>query len=313
MKAPILLVSNDVDFISELLEAFQTHCPNLEAFLPDQQGAENAILAACWYPENLILSHYPKLKAVHSLAAGVDHLGAEVFASGLPICRIVDENQRRGMFEFVLWGVLNAHRDFDRARTNQIENHWQRSPQKLAADIRIGVMGLGSFGEYVAKELAAFGYQVFGWSRSPKEIDGVICCSGCEPFSNRLHTLNQLDIVVNLLPLNPATQGILNKTLFDELQQGAYVINCGRGGHVNENDLMQAIEKGRLRGALLDVFNEEPLSASSPLWQAKGITITPHMASAASNQAIVKQVAENTECLMKGNGLANTIDTHKGY
>ena len=312
MTLSILLSSNENEFTDELLVAFEQLYPEVDVYLPGQEGAENASLAACWFPEESLLQDYPQLKCIHSLAAGVDHLGAKIIASGLPVCRIVDENQQRGMFEFVLWGVLNMQRDFDRAVANQKTQTWKRYPQKAAEDIRIGVMGLGSFGEYVAKQLADFGYQVFGWSRSPKQIDGVTCLSGDKPFGQSSDVLGELDVIVNLLPLNSATQGILNTSLFAALPKGAYVINCGRGGHVDDADLIAAVKNQHLRGALLDVFNEEPLPAS-PFWTTEGIIVTPHMASAASTNAIVKQIVTNAQRLAQGEALINGIDASKGY
>ncbi|RBO82191.1 2-hydroxyacid dehydrogenase [Marinomonas aquiplantarum] len=310
MKTLILLISNDDEFNQGLIHYAQQHRQDTEWILPNDQQAASAEVAACWFPDNNTLSQFPNLKCLLAVSAGVDHLGSALLTSGLPICRIVNEEQQRGMFEFVLWGVLNAHRHFDRAHMNHAECHWQRYPQQAAPAIRVSILGLGVLGKYVAQSLAEMGYSVSGWSRSLKDIDNVTCFAGNASLPSML---KDTDILVNLLPLSPATTHILNKKLFDSLPHNAYIINCGRGGHVNEAELIQAVTQGHLRGALLDVFEEEPLSASNPLWQTKGILITPHMASEASLSSIVEQTSDNAKRFEQNFPLMNKINSEQGY
>jgi len=310
MKIPILLANNDAAFTEQLIAAFQQRHPEVDVLLPGQPGSDKVQVAACWFPDNTLLTNYPNIKFIHALSAGVDHLGESLLSSGLPICRIVDERQKQGMFEYVLWGVLNVHRYFDLAAQNQRQNRWQRYKQKAAQDIRVSVLGLGALGEYVAKGLADLGYSVSGWSRSQKAMANITCYSGEASLSDML---GQTDILINLLPLSPVTKGILSRKLFDLLPQGAYVINCGRGGHVNEADLIQAVTRGHLRGAMLDVFDEEPLPETNPLWTTQGIVITPHMASDAGETVVVDQVAENAARFLRGDALLNPVNLDHGY
>ncbi|MDO6459365.1 glyoxylate/hydroxypyruvate reductase A [Granulosicoccaceae sp. 1_MG-2023] len=254
---------------------------------PEAAGAE---LAACWFPRADLLSAYPSLKAIQAVSAGVDHLGPALLNSSLPVSRIVDAGQKQGMLEYVLWGVLYYQRDFDRAIANQQQQHWHLYPQKAAADLRIGVLGLGEMGRYVAGSLAAMGYRVSGWARSAKEIAGVTTFTAESGLQKMLSTS---DVLVNLLPLTPQTRGILNAAMFAAMPQGAVLINAGRGGHLLEADLIAALDSGQLRGAILDVFDEEPLRKGHPLWNSPGVLITPHMASSASPSAIAAQITEN--------------------
>lgn len=310
MNTVILLASTDNGFNQELINYAKLHRQDTEWVLPNDERAELAEVAACWLPDASTLTQFPNIKVLLALSAGVDQLGSSLLKSGLPICRIVDEDQKQGMFEYVLWGVLNAHRHFDRAQQNQQICYWKHYPQKAAVEIRVSILGLGMLGKYVAQSLAQIGYSVSGWSKSPKNIENVTCTSGEEALSKMLSTT---DVLVNLLPLNSATTDILNKTLFDTLPSNAYLINCGRGGHINEIDLIDSIKQGHLRGALLDVFDEEPLDPYNPLWHTNGILVTPHMASEASISTIVKQTSDNAKRFENRALLKNMIDEDKGY
>lgn len=313
MSCAVLLVSNDEEalaLIAELKTELLTHYPEITALLPGDAKADQAEVAACWYPDHDLLTKYPNIKVVQSIAAGIDHLGEATLRSGLPVCRIVDNEQKRAMFEYILWGVLNTHRKFDVAQTNQKNKYWSRYSQRSAEDISIGVLGLGELGGYVTQRLSEFGYSVTGWSRSQKVFEGVTCYSGVEGLDE---LLNQSEIIVNLLPLSAETMGILNRDLFNKMPTGGYVINCGRGGHLIRDDLIDAVSSGQLRGALLDVFEEEPLPESDPLWETQGVIVTPHVASDASVSTIAKHVSANVSRHYRGEVLCNQVDLSRGY
>ncbi|TDO95348.1 2-hydroxyacid dehydrogenase [Marinomonas balearica] len=309
----VLLVSSDSELNDELLSLSTTHAnkstsmlnDDVQWVLPNDPNAHKAIMAACWYPDSTILSEFPALECLHSLAAGADHLGDALLNAALPVCRIVDNEQKKGMLEYVLWAVLYFQRDFDRAIQGQTQRHWQRYPQQKAQDIQIGVMGLGEIGLYVAQGLEKQGYTVAGWSNSKKDIPNVQCFAG----KDELHSfLKNTDILVNLLPLNHATNRIIDSNFIKQLKSSASLINCGRGGHVDYNALQTALESETLRGAILDVFDEEPLAQDSPLWEVQNLLITPHMASASSSEVLIEQVSENTRRLATGSPLNNRIN-----
>jgi glyoxylate/hydroxypyruvate reductase A len=310
MSAAILFATNSPAYSNTLINLCRELYPQVEVFLPGDAGAERAQLAACWAPEQALLKQYPNIQLIHSIAAGVDHIGADLLSSGVPICRVVDDGQKVGMFEYILCGILNVQRNFDKAAMEQASQNWQRYPMRKREDVRVGILGLGELGGYVASQLAEFGYSVSGWSRTEKSLPNVRCHYGIDGLQK---LISQSDILVNMLPLNIHTKGILNADLMSQLPKGAYLINCGRGAHLVTNDLIQAINSGHLRGALLDVFNVEPLPSSDPLWTTKSVFITPHVASDASKPEIIHQLVSNAMKLAAGQTLNNQINQTLGY
>jgi glyoxylate/hydroxypyruvate reductase A len=171
-------------------------------------------------------------------------------------------------------------------------------------------MGLGELGSAAARTLVAHGFQVLGWSRSPKALDGVVSYAG----RSELHTfLHRTDILVCLLPLTADTIGILNAATFTELPHGAFVINVARGQHLVEDDLVQALDSGHLGGATLDVFHEEPLPPDSPLWTNPKVLVTPHAASYSVPATAADGVAANIRRVLAGEPLLHQVDRARGY
>src|SRR3954468_14584022 len=223
------------------------------------------------------LKSLPQLKAVISLGAGVDgFLQDPDYPKAVPLVRSVDPNLAIQMGEYVAMHALMIHRHqrfFDAA---QAEHQWrQRMLTRNAADIRVGILGLGTIGAHIAAKLQCFDFQTLGWSRSRKEAPGVKSFAGAQELPS---FLGQCDILVCVLPLTPDTRGILNAALFAQLPRGAYVINVARGAHLIEADLIAALDSGHLAGAVLDVFQPEPLPQDSPIWRHPKITATPHIA-----------------------------------
>ncbi|WP_188983404.1 2-hydroxyacid dehydrogenase [Pseudomonas matsuisoli] len=307
----IVLLCRDPALEAWLAEVFATHAPHLDVQRPGDADAGAAEVAVCWYPAAGSLDRLPALKLIHSIGSGVDHLEQDPSQPlNVPVCRVVDPDHSLGMAEYVHWGVLHFHRRFDQVLNGRSTQQWQRPVQRTARDFQVGVMGLGAIGTPVARRLADAGYAVRGWARTARELPDVATYAG---DAARDDFLNGLDVLINLLPLTPATQGLLAHEVFDRLAPGAALINCGRGGHVNEAHLLEALDRGRLRGALLDVFEQEPLSVDSPLWRCPQVWITPHMASAASDACIATQVAENVRRLGAGLPLNNLVDPALGY
>jgi len=306
----VALMSRDTLLLKQLQEAFAHRAPQLSAVLADDPRAVNAQIAACWFPLPDSLAALPNLQVIHSVAAGIDHLEHDPSCPDLPVCRVVDPGHRQGMTEYVRWAVIHYHRGFDQVLEQQRQQHWERQLQRPAHEFRIGVMGLGSLGSAIAQDLASAGYEVRGWARSSKDLPGVKTFAGSDAFNP---FLDGVELLINLLPLTHETRGILNRQTFERLANGAALVNVGRGGHLNIEDLQQALVRGKLRGALLDVFEQEPLPADHPLWKTPGVTITPHMASAASHDCIAEQIAENFRRLNAGEPLLNSADRLLGY
>jgi len=276
---------------------------------PDPRCLE-AEVAVCWNPPPGIYARMPRLRLIHSIAAGVDNVIEGQDTRGLPVCRVVDPGLTRGMIEYVGWSVLYFHRQFDRMAVQQRERVWKRLPLQAAEACRVGVMGLGELGGVVARTLRDDGYDVGGWSRSPREIDGVTAWHGAEGFSA---FLARTDVLICLLPLTDATRGILGASTFAQLPRGAALVHCGRGEHLVADELIAALTSEQLRGAVLDVFPVEPLPIDSPLWRCPGVVVTPHMASMATSTEVVSQVAANITRLTAGESLRNTVDLARGY
>lgn len=306
----VVLLSRDSILLGQLQAAFARQAPDIRVVLADDPVASEAQVAACWFPPANSLGALPNLQLVHSVAAGVDHLHTDPSCPNLTVCRVVDPAHRQGMTEYVRWAVIHYHRRFDQVLQQQPDQLWQRPIQIQAKDFKVGVMGLGSLGAAIAEDLASAGYSVRGWARSVKNLPNVVCHSGDRTFSG---FLEGLDLLINLLPLTPATRGILCTETFQALASGAVVVNCGRGQHVRIDDLQQALSSGQLRGAVLDVFEHEPLTVDDRLWRMPGVIVTPHMASAASHDCIASQIAENTRRLARGEPLNNPVDTSLGY
>ena len=183
----------------------------------------------------------------------------------------------------------------------------------LALQVRVGVMGLGVLGRDAAAKLHALGFQVAGWSRTPKKLEAIDCFAGdaeLAPF------LNRSEILVCLLPVTEHTRGILDRSLFDQLakgETGPVLINAGRGALQVEEDILAALESGALRAATLDTFVREPLPPESPLWSHPRITVTPHIAATSDPGAIAAFVIGQIRRFESGDGLENLVDRERGY
>jgi len=299
--------SADIGYIGEALRAA---CPALEVVQWPNPACATAEVAIGWDAPPGIYQQLPALKLVHSIAAGVDNLIDGHDLQGVPLCRVVDPRLVAGMVQYVLWGVLHFHRRFDVVIHNQASRVWKRPVQTRAESCRVGILGMGELGGVVARQLTALGYRVSGWSRTPKQLPGV---KGFHAEAGLDAMLPETDILICLLPLTPATQGLLDKRLFARLPEGACLIQCGRGRQLVEDDLRAALASRRLRGALVDVFECEPLEAQHPLWTAPGVWVTPHMATMADTATVVEQVLDNIARLHAGQALLNPVDIARGY
>ena len=244
------------------------------------------------------------------MAAGVEHLNLKRIGDRYAVCRVVDESHQKGMYDYLQWCVLYYQRFFDVLIAQQLQQRWKQPPQKTSADVKIGIMGLGQMGGYIAEKFAKLGYQVSGWSRSLKQIEGVTCFAG---DAQRQDFLAQSEILINLLPLTEDNVGLLNTELFQQLPKGACIINCGRGQHLNEQDLIAALDSEQLRGAILDVFAKEPLAQDHVFWQHPKVLVTPHVASHAPWSAVIGQILENDHRVQQGLALVNEVNVMKGY
>jgi glyoxylate/hydroxypyruvate reductase len=258
------------------------------------------------------LATLPNLKAVFSLGAGVDGFFADKdYPRAVPLVRFVDHTLSREMAQFVVMHVLIHHRQqryFDQA---QKDAKWRQTiPPRRTEDTRVGILGLGEIGTLTAERLRDLDFQVLGWSRTRKSVEGVKSYAGESEFDNFLAST---DILVCLLPLTKDTRGILNKTLFAKLPPNAFVINVARGGHQVEADLIAALDSGHLSGAVLDVFETEPLPETNPLWKHPKVTVTPHVGAISDPRVAAQYVYDRIQRQQRGEALDNVVDLDRGY
>ena len=219
------------------------------------------------------------------------------------------------MTEYVVWRVLDHHRQGSLYRHQQQKKTWHEPQQRPASDISVGIMGLGTLGRAAASVLLSLGFCVNGWSRNVRPMEGVTTYAG---DSGLIPFLNATDILVVLLPLTPTTQGIINYGLLKELRRrnglgGAVLINAGRGRLQKDDDIVRALDEGILKEASLDVFEVEPLPKTSPLWSHPKVYVTPHAAATSDPNHLVPIMLAQMSALERGELLQNTVDRNAGY
>ncbi len=276
---------------------------------PEVKDPHKVELAIAWNPPPGLLAKFDNLKLISSLGAGVDHIISDRQLPDVPVVRIVDENLSKDMSHYILMSILNYQRGTYRHFLNQKIRHWDNSkiPNR---NLKVGILGLGVLGKAVSKMLVYHGFKVIGFSRSPKNIEGVISYENLEGLGT---LMSEIDILINLLPLTKETKGILDMKLFAMASRPFYLINVARGGHLVESDLIKALDQGLLTGACLDVFDEEPLPANSPLWDHNDILVTPHVASITNPDTVVAQILDNYHRVKEGRELNNQINLQHGY
>jgi glyoxylate/hydroxypyruvate reductase A len=270
--------------------------------------AEVAVVAN---PQPGRLAGCTRLKLIQSLWAGVDKLLADAtLPAGVPIARMVDPAMNRAMAETAAWAVLSLHRRaFDYA-AQQRRTQWCALPQRRADEVRVLVLGLGQMGRTAARQLVALGYAVAGWSARPQVVDGVATSAGWAALPAALAAA---DIVVNLLPLTDDTRGLFDRTRLAQMRPDASLVNLARGAHVVENDLLAALNAGRLAHAVLDVFETEPLPATHVFWFHPRVTVWPHAAAQTDLRSAAAVVAANVEAVRRGDAAAHRVDRARGY
>jgi glyoxylate/hydroxypyruvate reductase len=283
---------------------------------PDELADRSDIhYALVWKPEPGVLATFPNLRTVFSLGAGVDPIIKDPTLPDVPLVRVADPDMTMRMSEYVVQHVLMHHRQQRRLDALQAEATWGSLPQWPASAVRVGVMGLGVLGADAALKLKMMGFEVAGWSRSRKQLDAIACFAGEAELDS---FLARTDILVSLLPLTPATRGLINRKLINKLARdgrlgGPVIINAGRGEQQVEADILAALDAGELAGATLDVFETEPLPADSPLWRHPKVTVTPHMAADSDPETICRYVLSQIDRIEQGLPAQNVVDRTRGY
>jgi glyoxylate/hydroxypyruvate reductase A len=265
--------------------------------LSDAELAQIDAILAWRLPAGLV-GRMPKLRWVCAVSAGVEKLLVPDLPRKVMVSRIVDAEQAEGIAQFVVLMALRHARGLALYEAQQRDRQWKRQPVAVVRS-RVAVLGMGAMGSVVARLLTQVGFEVSGWSRrSDSSLEEVLAAN---------------EIVVCALPLTPDTDGLLDAHAFAQMPRGSYLINIARGSHVVESDLIDAVKRGHLAGAALDVQRNEPMAADDPLWSVPGITITPHIAAQSSPQTIATQFVAGLRCLERGETPLQTIDRARGY
>ncbi|MFS8934088.1 2-hydroxyacid dehydrogenase [Cupriavidus taiwanensis] len=290
---------------------FAEHAPDLDFRVwPDAGDLAEVEYLIAWQAPAELIARLPRLKVFFSSGAGVDHVDFSALPEHVPIVRMVEPGIINGMVEYVSLAVLALHRDFFDYVAAKAARIWDPLEVPPASARTIGVMGMGALGCAVLERLASYGFNLRGWNRSVREIEGVESFAGpdqLQPF------LAGCDMLICLLPLTPATRGILNRELFSLLPAGAALINVGRGPHLVDADLLEALDSGRLSRAILDVTEPEPLPAEHPFWTHPRVFLTPHVASMTQPESAAPILLENVRRHQRGEPLADVIDRFRGY
>jgi glyoxylate/hydroxypyruvate reductase A len=312
-KAPTIAFLSSQIQMDYLLPSFRAQFPGADLRLTQELGALEEIDAAvCWYPPEGLLARMPNLQLVQSVGAGIDHLTLDPALPAVPVCRIVDTDMASGMSAYVTWAVIQHQRSMGNYLASAAAGRWQEQPVLPPSRHRVGIAGLGTLGLACARALQTIGYSVRGWSRSPK----ADLPAGVESFhgdAGRAAFLAGCDTLVCLLPLTEETRGFLCAELFAQLPRGAHLINVGRGAHLVEADLLQALADGTLGAATLDALTQEPLPADHPFWQDPRILVTPHIATRTHPSAIARQTHDNLLQIRSGRAAAVAVDLARGY
>ena len=294
-----------------LAQAMPQHHVVTSDELFDRTRIQAAIVAN---PAPGALRGLPSLRLIQSLWAGVEGLlGDDTVPLDVPIARMVDPALAAAMAETALWAVLSLHRGFFVYQRQQRHMQWRQLPQLRADELPVTLLGLGAMGLACAHALSRQGYRVTAWTRSdaPRELPtSVAHVHGDDAL---WPCLQGSSIVINLLPLTPATRGLLDAKFFAAMPRGSALVNLARGAHVVEADLRAALATGRLGHAVLDVFEHEPLDPQHPFWRHPRVTVLPHAAALSDPRSAAAVVAANVQALADGRPLAHLVDRVRSY
>lgn len=310
MAIALIITDRDVSTLKDqLVEQLEGRVPVW--IWPDIPDPADVLMAVVWKHPPGVLARFPHLKLVSSLGAGVEHILQDpALPDEVAVTRIVDRTLTVSMRNYVLMVLLNIQRQFRQLQQNQQSGIWKK-PEQIELPLRIGLLGLGALGGQIAQDLAALGFEVYGFSLRQKQVPGVLTFSA---QTNGLpHFLKHINTLVNILPNTPDTTGLLDFSLLSMLPKKSYLINVGRGSQLVEGDLLRAIREGYVQEAWLDVFSEEPLPAAHPFWSHEQIVITPHIASVTNQVEAARILAENYLCGKEEKPCKFEVDRRAGY
>lgn len=251
---------------------------------------------------------YTRCKAVLNLWAGVEEIvGNQTLTQ--PLARMVDPGMTRGMVEWVVGHAMRLHLGMDLHLQGQ-DGVWRTHVPPLAQERPVAMLGLGELGTACGQALAQLGFDVRGWSRTARQVDGITCYSGTDGL---IAALEGAQICVLLLPLTEATKNTLNARTLALMAPGAFVLNPGRGPLIDDEALIAALDSGQIGHATLDVFRQEPLPPAHPFWAHPKVTVTPHIASETRTLTASQVIADNIRRGEAGKPFLHLVDRSRGY
>ncbi|MEX0327634.1 MAG: 2-hydroxyacid dehydrogenase [Ruegeria sp.] len=295
----------------EIAQEIRKRIPDADVRTPDTIGeASDITMLALVGLQADHPSRLPNLKLVQKLGAGVETIvGNPNLPDHVRITRLKPDAPAQGIAEWFLAYILRQQRHIGFYEDAQKRAEWSPKAPGSTPDTVVGVLGLGHIGARTANMLRAVGFQVMGWSRSPKSLDGVNCVHGDDALPG---LLSQCDHVCAILPSTPQTVGLFGERVLSMMKPGSQLLNAGRGDLIDEVALISALDRGVPGHAVLDVTSQEPLPASSPLWTHPSVTITPHVSGWHLGDAL-SDVAENFQRLSSGAPLLHEVDRARGY
>jgi glyoxylate/hydroxypyruvate reductase A len=308
---PHIYFHSDMDSADEWREALASQFDDFRFSVGnDVDSPESVDIAMIWTLPHGGLERFVNLRAILSLGAGINQLDPQRLPKRVPLARLVDASLTRTMVDYAKAAVYRYHRRFHVFERQSRDRRWMYIPPTLTGDTSVGVLGLGEIGREIALAMRQEGFDVRGWSRSPKQLENIETYEGRDGLTSMV---GHCSIVINVLPLTVETHHILSRELFAHFSDGTCLINLGRGTHLVEADLLDAIDTGRIEGATLDVASVEPLPDAHPFWNHPNILITPHVAGASIPMTAVANIAANIRKALAGERLSQLFDAERGY
>lgn len=310
MSMVILVPDRDTSLLQEEL---RRQLPaGVQVALPDEVAEPTSVeVAIAWKQPHGAFEAFPHLRWVCSLGAGVDHLlQAPDVPPGVLITRVVSEQLKADMRDYVLAATLAYQKHLFSFFQQKEARQWM-TPVPASRNLKVGILGAGALGMFTAEALAALGMDVRLLAHRPRAHAKLPVYAA--QLGEQSAFLDSLNVLVCLLPLTPQTEHILNQALFRQLTRPACLINVGRGRHLHEPDLLNALDEGRIEWAFLDVTDEEPLPATHPFWQHPKVVLTPHIASITDQRVAARLIAENYVRWKAGEPVQQVVDVLRGY
>lgn len=303
---PSIYFHSDIDSADQWRAALATEFEDFTFSVGnDVANPESVDVALIWTVPRGGLERFTKLRAILSLGAGIDQIDLSRLPKHIALARLVDASLTRIMVDYAKTAVYRYHRRFHLFERHSQKGAWTFIPPTETTATSVGILGLGEIGREIALGLRREGFAVGGWSRTPKQLDGVTTYTGRDGLKSMVGKSN---IVLNVLPLSDDTRYILSRDLFAWFDEGTCLINMGRGMHLVESDLLEAIASGKVDAATLDVASVEPLPSAHPFWNHPKILITPHVAGTSTPKTAVATIAANIRRAMAGERLLHQVD-----